>query len=351
MNAPEFTINGRRIAEDADCYVIAEIGHNHQGEIEKCKALFKAAHEAGADAVKLQKRDNRSLYTKVMYDQPYNSENAYAPTYGAHREYLEFGRTEYMELTVYARELGITFFATAFDFASADFLAAFDMPAYKLASGDLKNIPLIEHVARIGKPMILSTGGGDMDDVRRAHDAAIAINPQLCIMQCTAAYPAEPEQLNLRVIETFRREFPDSVIGLSAHDNGISMPLVGYVMGARVIEKHFTLNRAWKGTDHAFSLAPDGMRRLVRDLRRARTAFGDGVKSPRPEEKGPLLKMGKKLVAACALLPGHRITRDDIVIKSPGDGTPPYELQKFIGRTLAVSRMADDDLKFEHLAS
>ena len=350
MTSREMIVDDRRIADNADCYVIAEIGHNHQGELEKCKALFRAAHEAGADAVKLQKRDNRSLYTRAMYDQPYNSENAYAPTYGAHREYLEFGREEYRELQAYARELDITFFSTAFDFASADFLAELDMPAYKIASGDLKNIPLIEYVARLGKPMFVSTGGGDMVDVRRAHDAITTLNPQLCLMQCTAAYPAEPEQLNLRVIETFRREFPRSVIGLSAHDNGIAMPLVGYVMGARAIEKHFTLNRAWKGTDHAFSLAPAGLRRLVRDLRRTNSAMGDGIKAPLPEEKAPLMKMGKKLVAAHDLPAGHTLARGDIAIKSPGDGIPPYEIAGFIGRRLTRALACDDALTRDGVA-
>lgn len=350
MTSREMIVDGRRIADDADCYVIAEIGHNHQGELEKCKALFRAAHEAGADAVKLQKRDNRSLYTRAMYDQPYNSENAYAPTYGAHREYLEFGREEYLELQAYARELGITFFATAFDFASADFLAELDMPAYKIASGDLKNIPLIEYVAKLDKPMFVSTGGGDMVDVHRAHDAIMALNPQLCLMQCTAAYPAEPDQLNLRVIETFRREFARAVIGLSAHDNGIAMPLVGCVLGARAIEKHFTLNRAWKGTDHAFSLTPDGLRRLVRDLRRTDSAMGDGIKAPLPVEKTPLMKMGKKLVAARDLPAGHTLARGDIAIKSPGDGIPPFEIASFIGRRLTRALTSDDALTRDGVA-
>ena len=157
--ARSLSIDGTLITDESDCYVIAEIGHNHQGSVEKCRELFRAAKECGADAVKLQKRDNRTLYTRAMYERPYDNENSFGPTYGAHREALEFGRAEYLELQQYAAELGITFFATAFDFSSADFLAQLDMPAYKLASGDLRNIPLIRHVARIGKPMILSTGG------------------------------------------------------------------------------------------------------------------------------------------------------------------------------------------------
>ena len=250
-----FKIGDRTLTSDGDdAYVIAEIGHNHQGDLEKCKQLFKAAVEAGASAVKLQKRDNRALFTKEMYDSPYNSENAYAPTYGAHRDRLEFDEEDYRELQRYAKELNILFFSTAFDFPSADFLENLDMPAFKIASGDLTNTPLLKYVASFGKPMIISTGGGVMENVRRAYDTIMPLNTNLCIMQCTSGYPPAYEELNLRVIETFRREFPDIVIGFSAHDSGIAMPLVGYMLGARIFEKHFTLNRTWKGTDQAFSL-------------------------------------------------------------------------------------------------
>ncbi|MGF1610048.1 MAG: N-acetylneuraminate synthase family protein [Kiloniellales bacterium] len=347
--AGQLVIDGRVVNDESDCYVIAEIGHNHQGELEKCQQLFVAAKEAGASAVKLQKRHNRSLFTRAMYEQPYNSENAFAPTYGEHREYLEFDREQYLALKAFAKELGITFFATAFDVPSADFLQALDMPAFKIASGDLRNIPLMRHVAAFGKPMIVSTGGGSLDDVQRAYDAIMPINSQLCVLQCTASYPCEVEKLNLRVIETFRRVFPDVVVGLSSHDNGIAMPLVAYMLGARVVEKHFTLNRAWKGTDHAFSLAPDGLRRMVRDLHRARTALGDGNKRTLPEEEVPLTKMGKKLVAARNLPSGHALTASDILIKSPGDGLPPYYLDEVIGRRLAKALAEDEDIQLESL--
>ena len=205
MRPRELTIDGVRIADDTDCYVIAEIGHNHGGSLETCKQLFQAAAECGANAVKLQKRDNYSLYTHEAYNRPYENENSYGPTYGLHREALEFGRSEYQELKAYTAELGVTFFATAFDFRSAEMLAGLDMPAYKIASGDLTNTPLLEFVARIGKPMILSTGGGTLDDVRRAHDCVAEINPQLGLLQCTAGYPVENwDELDLRVIETYR---------------------------------------------------------------------------------------------------------------------------------------------------
>lgn len=347
--AREITIDSYHVSDDSDCYVIAEIGHNHQGDLEKAKELFQVAKECGVNAVKLQKRDNRSLFTQAMYKSHYDSENAFGETYGAHREALEFGREEYVELQRYSRELNVTFFATAFDFKSADFLAALDMPAYKIASGDLTNTPLLKYVAEIGKPMILSTGGGTMADVQRAYDTIMPINTQLCILQCTANYPAEPQDMNLRVITSYRKLFPDVVVGLSDHHNGIALAPVAYLLGARVIEKHFTLNRAWKGTDHSFSLERTGMRKLVRDLKRTRQALGDGQKITLPGEVKPLFKMAKKLVAARDLPAGHVLTRQDIAIKSPNDGLPPYQLDKVMGRSLRKPLEEDENITFEAL--
>jgi len=345
----KLTIDGKVIQDDGDCYVIAEIGHNHQGKLETAKEMFKAAKECGADAVKLQKRNNRELFTRAGYEKPYDNPNSYGETYGEHREFLEFGGIEYKELMDYADEIGVTFFATAFDFSSADFLAKLDMPAFKIASGDLKNIPLLTHIAQFQKPMILSTGGGTMEDVNRAYDAVMPINQQLCILQCTAGYPADFDQLNLSVITTFRERFPNLTIGLSSHDNGIAMAVAAYMLGARVIEKHFTLNHTWKGTDHAFSLEPIGFRKMVRDLERVKVAIGDGVKQTYESEKKPIIKMGKKLVAARDLPAGYSIRREDIALKSPGDGLPPYELDKVTGRVTRQELKEDDDITYEVL--
>ena len=345
----KLVIDGKVVQDDGDCWIIAEIGHNHQGRLKTAKDMFRVAKECGADAVKLQKRDNRHLYTKAMYDKSYDHENSFGLTYGEHREALEFGSEEYKELMGYAKELEITMFATAFDFPSADFLAKLDIPAFKIASGDLKNIPLLTYVANFQKPMIVSTGGGTMEDVNRAYDAIMPINQQLCFLQCTAGYPAAFEELNLNVITTFRERFPQTVIGLSSHDNGIAMAVAGYMLGARVVEKHFTLNHTWKGTDHAFSLEPAGFKKMVRDLRRVRVAMGDGVKRLYETEVNPMVKMGKKLVAARDLPAGHAIRREDIAIKSPGDGLQPYELNKIIGRVTRVPLKQDQNIIFEVL--
>lgn len=346
----EILINGKRITDESGCFIIAEVGHNHQGDLQKAKEMFRVAKECGVNAVKLQKRDNRTLFTRSLYEMSYDNENSFGPTYGAHREALEFGRQQYVELKRYARELGVIFFATAFDFNSADFLAELDMPAYKIASGDLTNTPLQRHIASFGKPIFLSIGGGVMEDVRRAADNILPVNSQLCIMHCTASYPADITDMNLKVILTLKQEFPDLLIGFSDHENGIDVASIAYMLGARVFEKHFTLNHGWRGTDHPFSVEPAGMRKLVRNLQRIPVAMGDGIKRHLPCEDRPLLKMGKKLVAARNLPAGHMLTREDIAIKSPSDGLPPYHLNAVVGRTLKQTLREDDNFSFEILA-
>jgi sialic acid synthase len=170
--------------------------------------------------------------------------------------------------------------------------------------------------------------------VLRAYNTITEINPNVAVLQCTAGYPPAWSELDLRVITTYRELFPTSVIGFSSHDSGIAMGLVAYVLGGRIVEKHFTLNRAMRGSDHAFSLEPQGLSKLVRDLRRAHAALGDGTKRMYPCEAEPSLKMAKKLVTARALPAGHVLSVDDIAARSPGDGQPPCEIDSFLGRAL-----------------
>ena len=234
----ELKIGDRALGDSCPCFVIAEIGHNHQGNVETCKKMFKVAKECGVDAVKLQKRDNKSLYTEAFYNSPYNSENAYGPTYGAHREALEFGWDQYIELKEYAQSLGLVFFATPFDLSSADFLECLGVPCYKIASGDLRNTPLLRYVAQFGKPMIVSTGGSTMEDIVRAYEEVMPLNQQLALLHCTAMYPIADEhedKVNLKMIETLRRKFPESVIGFSDHSNGVLFSASAYILGARII--------------------------------------------------------------------------------------------------------------------
>jgi len=325
---------------DKDFEVIAEIGSNHGGDLQKAKDLIYAAKECGADAVKLQKRDNKNLYTRELYDSPYENENSFGKTYGEHREFLEFGWEEYESLLGYARSLSIDLFATAFDFNSVDFLDDIGVSRFKIASGDLTNTPLIEYIARFRKPIIISTGGGTIDDVSRAYRAAHGCD--VTLLQCTASYPTKVEEMNLNVILTYKNIFQEATIGLSDHQNGIEMSVIAYMLGARVFEKHFTLDHTWKGTDNAFSLQPEGMRKMVRDLSRIQTALGDREKKPLPSEEKPLYKMGKSLVASRDMKSGEYVTINDIAIKSPGGGIQPYDITKLIGSVLESDIKEDE---------
>jgi N-acetylneuraminate synthase/sialic acid synthase len=342
-------IENNSISDDSKCFVIAEIGHNHQGNVELCKQMIKAAFDAGATAVKLQKRSNKNLFTKQYFDRPYNSENSFGATYGEHRENLEFDRDQYLELQAFSAQLGVIFFATAFDFESADFLEDLDVPAYKVASGDLKNIPLISYLATFGKPLFLSTGGGTIEDVDRVVATLDATGVQYCIMQCTAGYPPAWDELNLGVISEFRDRYTSPVIGFSSHDSGIAMTTAAYALGARVIEKHFTLNRTLKGTDHAFSLEPQGLRKMIRDLDRLHLAMGDGQKRQFASETDPLQKMGKKMVFVRGMTRGAMLTLKDIAFKSPGDGLAPWMIDQVVGKQLTRDVQADETLEIADL--
>ncbi|MEK9569384.1 MAG: N-acetylneuraminate synthase family protein [Paracoccaceae bacterium] len=330
----EFRSPSRVVERDSYSYIIAEIGNNHQGCVDTCITMFAEAKKAGADAVKLQKRNNKEIFTADAYNAPYNSENAFADTYGLHRDFLEFDAIQYKDLMQAADNIGITLFATAFDFSSADFLEKIDCPMYKIASGDLRSLPLIKHVASFGKPVIISTGGASYDSVSRVYEDVSSINSNISILQCTAAYPCAPEDMNLAVIPKYAEMFSHAVVGLSSHDNGIALPLVAQTLGAQIFEKHFTLNRAWKGTDHAFSLTPDGLRRLVRDLARAKDSIGLGEKKMLPVEEAAIIKMGKKLVASNDLSKGTVINESHVCFKSPGDGLFPDQIELILGREL-----------------
>ncbi len=342
-------INGKTYSDETLPYVIAEIGHNHQGNIETALEMIKVAAESGASAVKFQKRNNKKLFTANGYNAPYLSENSFGSTYGEHRDALEFSKKEYELCIAEANKYNVDFFATAFDFDSTDFLLDLDVPAFKVASGDLKSAQLIEYIARTGKPMIISTGGGEMEHIRNAISIASKHNSNVAILQCTAGYPPAYEELNLRVIETLRKEFSNVTVGYSGHDSGIAMAVVAYVLGARVIEKHFTLNRTMKGTDHAFSLEPLGFSKMIRDIKRTSLALGSGVKQVYESERAPLTKMGKSLYFSRDLEKGAKIDLSDLSFKSPALGIAPCDAEKVLGKVLKVGVKEDDLVTYELL--
>jgi len=286
-----FTIGSTTITDESQAYLIAEIGHNHAGSVETAAKMIRVAAACGASAVKLQKRDNATLYSPAMRAQPYCNENSFGATYGQHRDALELHERHYISCRTVAQAAGVEFFATAFDEASADVLLRVGVRCLKIASGGLTDLPLLRYVATLGLPVLCSTGGGTGQDIDAAVNV-LAPKVPLAVLHCTAAYPVvDAAELNLRCVETLRERYPDLVIGWSCHDTGIALAPVAYAMGARILEHHFTLNRASKGTDHAFSLEPQGLKTLRENLDKTHAALGDGVKRFYPSEYGPISKM------------------------------------------------------------
>jgi N-acetylneuraminate synthase/sialic acid synthase len=319
---------------DSKFYLVAEIGNNHQGSMKMAIELIKQAKAAGANAVKTQKRNNNCLYTEDFLNTKYDNSNSFGKTYGLHRDALEFGKKEYKELQAYAKEIKIEFFATPFDLESVNFLSELNMPFYKIASADLRNTILQKEIAKLKKPIILSTGGGSLDDVKRARDNICKYNDNLAILHCTSSYPAAISDLNLNVIKTYLKEFPGNVIGLSDHENGIDVVPIAYMLGARIFEKHFTLDRASRGTDNAFSLEPLGLSKLARNLNRIVPMLGSSEKLFLESEKKAILKLEKSIITTKALKKGHQLELNDLNAKSPGGGLPPYKLESLINKTL-----------------
>jgi len=344
-----FTFGRSKVSSKGPCYIIAEIGHNHQGNLKIALDMIKIAANCGVNAVKFQKRDVKTLYTKAMYNKPYDHENSFGLTYGEHREFLEFGWEEFVVLKEYAEKHNVEFMCTAFDFPSVDFLEKLGVTCYKVASGDLTNTPLLEYIARLKKPIFLSTGASTLEEIHIAYDTIRKYHNKVCLLHTVCAYPTDYPDLNLLAIKTLKKEFPEAIIGYSGHDNGILAPVIAYMLGATVVEKHFTINRSWKGTDHKFSLEPEGLRKQVRDLRRVDISLGNGKKILRELEMDAKIKMGKSLYTIRPLPKGHILRREDIAIKSPGGGLAPYYLERIIGKRLRVDLGEEAPIYLEHL--
>lgn len=267
-------IGDRFVGEGYPVYIVAEIGLNHNGDVEIAKRLIHAAVEAGADAVKFQKRTPElavpAAYRDVMRETPWG-----LISYLEYRRRVELGAEAYAEIHGYCRELGIPWFASVWDQPSVDFIEPFDPACYKIPSAALTDHALLSRVRATGRPMILSTGMSTMEQIRAA--VAHAGTKNLVILHCTSTYPARPEELNLRMIQTLQRTFA-CPIGYSGHETGLQTSLAAVVLGAAMLERHITLDRSMWGSDQAASVEPHGFQRLVRDIRVIEAAMGDGIK-------------------------------------------------------------------------
>lgn len=338
VNAHLVQINDRLVGDGQPCWIVAEVGVNHDGVVEQAVRLIEAAAEAGADAVKFQRRDPATLLTREALEAPYAKPGSFGETYGLHRAALELPADGWPDLAATAFILDLDFFASAWDHRSVDALVAFrwhnDAPAccaLKVPSACLTDLPLLDHMAQTGLPLVMSTGMADMDDVEAAVAAVLRHHDQLVLMACTASYPAENSDLNLRTIQTLKERF-ELPVGWSGHERGVSTSVCAVALGANVVERHFTLDRTLPGPDHAASLEPPGFRRLVRDIRNLEVALGDGVKRVLPAEASARARLAKSVVTARAIAAGTVLGPEDLTIKGPGTGLSPRLLPELIGR-------------------
>ena len=331
------------------CFFIAEIGNNHSGEIETAKKIILAAKASGASAVKFQKRKNDKLMQKLMLNQPYENSNSFGKTYFEHREKVELSIDEFKVLKEFCDEHNICFFATPFEKDSLDELESLNCELYKIASADIVHTELLEQVAQTNKAIILSTGGATLAEVDYAVEIMKKYEVDFSILQCTSKYPCEPRQMNLNVIKSFKERYKNIPVGLSDHQSGISMSLISYMLGARIFEKHFTLHRSWKGTDQSFSLEPEGLRKMVRDIITIEDALGDPIKKPLEIEKDAIYKMRKSIVLKRNLNKGHIIKREDLEFLCPGNGLPVNSIDKILEKKTKYKLKAEHIIKLDDL--
>lgn len=323
-------IGDRLVGEGQPCYITAEAGVNHNGRLDLAKRLVDIAAEAGADAVKFQKRSIKDILIAEALERPYTGLNSLGATYGEHRQRLELSEEAYWELKAHCEHKGITFLASAWDKQSADFLEELGVPAYKIASADLTNLSLIEHIARKGKPMIISTGMSELEEIADAVATARKYHNQLILLQCTSTYPCDNAQIHLRVMETLRREF-DVLVGYSGHERGLAPSEAAAALGAVVIERHFTMDRTMPGPDHAASLEQRGLHLLVRNVRNIEAALGSPEKRILDSEVPIRERLAKSIVAACDIQAGTEITPEMLTVKGPGSGISPRHLSLLVG--------------------
>jgi len=281
-------IGNRLIGDGEPVFIVAEIGINHNGDINIAKKLIDVAVEAGCDAVKFQKRTIELVYTPEELARP--RENPFGPTNGDLKRGLEFGEREYQEIDRYCREKKIIWFASPWDIKSVDFLEKFNVPCYKIASACLTDDELLRKVRATGKPVILSTGMSTIEQIK--HAVNVLGEQNLVLLHCTSTYPSKDEELNLKVIPWLKENF-NSPIGYSGHEVGVYSSVIAVVLGANMVERHITLDRAMWGSDQAASLEPQGLKRLVRDIRLVPVWLGDGKKRVFESEMPILQKLRK----------------------------------------------------------
>lgn len=346
-------IEGRRIGRDWPTYLIADIAANHDGDLERAVALIHLAAEAGADAAKFQHFKAATIVSDAGFRALGRQQSHQT---GWQKSVFEVYQDASVSLGWTARlkkaceEARIAFFTSPYDPHLVDAIDPY-VPAYKIGSGDITWLEIIEHIAKKQKPVILATGASSMDDVQRAVDAALTVNPQVAVLQCNTNYTGSRENfkfIQLNVLKTYREMFPDLVLGLSDHTPGHATALGAVALGARIIEKHFTDDPNRTGPDHAFSMSPAGWREMVDRVRELEYGLGTGAKRIEGNEQETVVLQRRALRLKADLPRGSAISREDLAVlrPCPEDALPPYEIGRVLGKTLRRDMQAGDHLRW-----
>ncbi|MBN2139813.1 MAG: N-acetylneuraminate synthase family protein [Desulfovibrionaceae bacterium] len=340
--------SGVRIGRGSPCFVVAEIGNNHQGQYPVARKMVAEAARAGADAVKFQKREVTALLTRAGREAPYTGKNSFGPTYGAHRAALELDMDDMARLKEYAESLGLVFFASAWDAPSLDQIVDLGVELLKICSADLVNVPLLRRYAETGIPTILSTGMSSLEDIDRAVAEIRRCHDHLVLLQCNSSYPCADEHIALPVLETLKERY-GLPVGYSGHERGIGPSVASVALGACVIERHFTLDKDMRGTDHSASLDPEDLTRMVAMVREVEKAMLVKGKKVFPEEQCAARKLRKGIVFSRDLPAGHVLAEADIMTRSPMIGVSPLHWDEVIGATLRRPVSCEEPLSWEIL--
>jgi N-acetylneuraminate synthase len=331
--------------------IIAEAGVNHNGSLDLAMQLVDAAKACGADAVKFQTFQADLLATRSAQKAPYQQRTTQvAESQFEMLERLQLDAAAHRRLIEHCEKIGIQFLSSPFDMESADLLDELNVPVYKVPSGEITNLPFLQHLARKNRPMILSTGMSTLGEVEEAvHSIRAAGESRLTLLHCVTEYPAPYAEINLRAMQTLRAAF-GLPVGYSDHTLGIEISIAAVALGAEIIEKHFTLDRSLQGPDHAASLEPAEFEQMTTAIRHVELALGSSIKGPASCELPNIPVARKSIVAARSLSAEHRLAIGDLDIKRPGNGLAPKLMPALIGRTLRLSIEKDEMFNWDHLA-
>jgi N,N'-diacetyllegionaminate synthase len=343
-------IGSYAIGEGNPCFVIAEAGVNHNGDIALAKRLLDAAVEAGANAVKFQSFHAESIASSEAPKAAYQvATTGASETQREMLQRLELTHAAHEELSRHASERGIIFCSTPFDIASVDLLEALDVPFFKVASGELTHVPLLRRIARTGRPVVVSTGMSELQEVESALGTLRAAGARdIALLHCLSEYPAPSAEANLRAMATMRERF-GTPVGYSDHTLGVEVAVASVALGASILEKHLTLDRSMPGPDHRASLEPREFSELVRQVRSVESALGDGVKRPGKSEMANRAIARRGVFAAVAIPKGTVLTADMLACKRPDDGIPASQFDSVVGRRVRLDLRAGEKLSWEQL--